>query len=196
MRYGIIRISPRLPAPEDQRRRIEAVGCDVVFEERSHAPSGQNILLPLLQRLTLGDQVIVHSLEVFEATVGDLTRTLRAFNDSGVTLRLVGGGEVETLEPVRPTPRALTLLADYEERHPTRPTTHRRARAEPSTLTSHQLKFARDMQPELADRFVAMWVNDMTLDYGDRGREAVKRLMAEGHKAGIIPNKVKIDFVD
>ena len=146
MRYGIIRISPRLPAPEDQRRRIEAVGCDVVLEERSHAPSGQNILLPLLQRLTLGDQVIVHSLEVFEATVGDLTRTLRAFNDSGVTLRLVGGGEVETLEPVRPTPRALTLLAGYEERHPTRPTTHRRARAEPSTLTSHQLKFARDMQ--------------------------------------------------
>ena len=118
----------------------------MVFEERSHAPSGQNILLSLLQRLTLGDQVIVHSLEVFEATVGDLTRTLRAFNDSGVTLRLVGGGEVETLEPVRPTPRALTLLAGYEERHPTRPTTHRRARAEPSTLTSHQLKFARDMQ--------------------------------------------------
>lgn len=61
---------------------------------------------------------------------------------------------------------------------------------------SYAMQFARDMQPELADRFVAMWVNDMTLDYGDRGREAVKRLMAEGHKAGIIPNKVKIDFVD
>ena len=61
---------------------------------------------------------------------------------------------------------------------------------------SYAMQFARDMQPELADRFVAMWVNDLTLDYGDRGREAVKRLMAEGHKAGIIPNKVKIDFVD
>ena len=52
------------------------------------------------------------------------------------------------------------------------------------------------MRPELADRFVAMWVNDLTLDYGDRGREAVKRLLAEGHKAGIIPHKVKVDFVD
>lgn len=61
---------------------------------------------------------------------------------------------------------------------------------------AYAMQFARDMQPELADRFVAMWVNDLTLDYGDRGREAVKRLMAEGHKKGIIPNKVKIDFVD
>jgi 1,4-dihydroxy-6-naphthoate synthase len=61
---------------------------------------------------------------------------------------------------------------------------------------SYAMQFARDMQPELADRFVAMWVNDLTLDYGDRGREAVKRLLKEGHAAGIIPHKVKIDFVD
>jgi len=61
---------------------------------------------------------------------------------------------------------------------------------------AYAMQFARDMQPELADRFVAMWVNDLTLDYGDRGREAVKRLFAEGHKAGIIPHKVKVDFVD
>jgi 1,4-dihydroxy-6-naphthoate synthase len=61
---------------------------------------------------------------------------------------------------------------------------------------AYAMQFARDMQPELADRFVAMWVNDLTLDYGDRGREAVKRLLAEGQKAGIIPHKVKVDFVD
>lgn len=61
---------------------------------------------------------------------------------------------------------------------------------------AYAMQFARDMQPELADRFVAMWVNDLTLDYGDRGREAVKRLLDEGHKAGIIPHKVEIDFVE
>ena len=61
---------------------------------------------------------------------------------------------------------------------------------------AYAMQFARDMQPELADRFVAMWVNDLTLDYGERGRKAVKRLLDEGHKAGIIPHKVKIDFVD
>ena len=61
---------------------------------------------------------------------------------------------------------------------------------------AYAMQFARDMQPELADRFVAMWVNDLTLDYGMRGREAVKRLLDEGHKAGIIPHKVKVDFVE
>jgi 1,4-dihydroxy-6-naphthoate synthase len=61
---------------------------------------------------------------------------------------------------------------------------------------AYAMQFARDMEPELADRFVAMWVNDLTLDYTDRGREAVQRLLAEGHKAGIIPNEVKVDFVD
>ena len=61
---------------------------------------------------------------------------------------------------------------------------------------AYAMQFARDMEPALADRFVAMWVNDLTLDYGERGREAVKRLLAEGHKAGIIPHKVKVDFVD
>ena len=61
---------------------------------------------------------------------------------------------------------------------------------------AYAMQFARDMQPELADRFVAMWVNDLTLDYGERGREAVKRLLAEGHKAGIIPHEVKVDFVE
>ncbi len=60
---------------------------------------------------------------------------------------------------------------------------------------AYAMQFARDMEPALADRFVAMWVNDLTLDYGERGREAVKRLLADGHKAGIIPHKVKVDFV-
>lgn len=61
---------------------------------------------------------------------------------------------------------------------------------------AYAMQFARDMQPELADRFVAMWVNDLTLDYGDRGREGVKRLLQEGYEKGIIPNKVEIEFVD
>ena len=41
--------------------------------------------------------------------------------------------------------------------------------------------------PELADRFVAMWVNDLTLDYTERGREAVRLLLDEGFERGIIP---------
>lgn len=61
---------------------------------------------------------------------------------------------------------------------------------------SYAMQFARDMPQELADRFVAMWVNDLTLDYGERGREGVRRLLDEGFDAGIIPHKVDIEFVD
>ena len=59
----------------------------------------------------------------------------------------------------------------------------------------YAMQFARDMDPRLADRFVAMWVNDLTLDYTDKGRAAVRRLLQEGFEHGIIPKPVKVDFV-
>lgn len=60
----------------------------------------------------------------------------------------------------------------------------------------YAMQFARDMAPEVADRFVAMWVNELTLDYGERGKEGVRRLLSEGYEAGIIPHKVEVEFVD
>jgi 5,8-dihydroxy-2-naphthoate synthase len=60
----------------------------------------------------------------------------------------------------------------------------------------YAMQFAREMDTELADRFVAMWVNDLTLDYTERGREAVKQLLREGFENGIIPNQVPVQFVD
>jgi 1,4-dihydroxy-6-naphthoate synthase len=60
----------------------------------------------------------------------------------------------------------------------------------------YAMQFARDMDTDLADRFVAMWVNDLTLDYTERGREAVARLLSEGFERGIIPNNVTVEFTD
>src|SRR5689334_22746082 len=60
----------------------------------------------------------------------------------------------------------------------------------------YALQFARDMDPALADRFVGMWVNELTLDYTERGREAVRRILDEGFNKGIIPHKVQVDFVE
>jgi 1,4-dihydroxy-6-naphthoate synthase len=65
-----------------------------------------------------------------------------------------------------------------------------------SEALDYALKYARDMDKSLADRFVGMYVNDWTLDYGPRGREAVRRLLDEGHKAGVIPSPVAVDFVE
>src|SRR5215813_5472531 len=59
----------------------------------------------------------------------------------------------------------------------------------------YALQFAREMDPALADRFVAMWVNGLTLDYTERGREAVRRLLREGHERGIITHPVDVQFV-
>jgi 1,4-dihydroxy-6-naphthoate synthase len=59
----------------------------------------------------------------------------------------------------------------------------------------YALQFARDMDPGLADRFVGMWVNDLTLDYTERGRKAVRLLLQEGYEAGVIPNRVEVEFV-
>jgi 1,4-dihydroxy-6-naphthoate synthase len=61
---------------------------------------------------------------------------------------------------------------------------------------AYALRYARDMDRALADRFVGMYVNDWTLDYGPRGRAAVQRLLEEGHRADVIPAPVAVEFVE
>ena len=61
---------------------------------------------------------------------------------------------------------------------------------------AYALKYARDMDASLADKFVGMYVNEWTLDYGDRGRAAVRRLLDEAHKAGEIPHLAEAEFVE
>ena len=60
----------------------------------------------------------------------------------------------------------------------------------------YALNYARDMDMTLADKFVGMYVNDWTLDYGERGRQAVRRLLDEAKNAGIIDRAVAIEFVE
>jgi 1,4-dihydroxy-6-naphthoate synthase len=60
---------------------------------------------------------------------------------------------------------------------------------------AYAMQFARDMDTELADRFVGMWVNQLTLDYTERGRVAVQRLLDEGAARGVIPHRVTAEFV-
>src|SRR5688500_15632250 len=66
---------------------------------------------------------------------------------------------------------------------------HRRA------ALDHSMKYARGLDRGMADTFVGMYVNDWTLDYGPRGREAVRKFLARGVEAGIIDRKVDVTFV-
>ena len=61
---------------------------------------------------------------------------------------------------------------------------------------AHAMQFARGLDPAKADEFVGMYVNAWTLDYGDRGREAVRLFLRRGVEAGIITKPVKVEFAD
>jgi 1,4-dihydroxy-6-naphthoate synthase len=59
----------------------------------------------------------------------------------------------------------------------------------------YAMQFARDLDPRLADRFVGMYVNERTLDYGADGKEAIRRLLETGYREGIISVKPQVEFV-
>jgi 1,4-dihydroxy-6-naphthoate synthase len=60
----------------------------------------------------------------------------------------------------------------------------------------YAMSFARGMDTGIADRFVGMWVNDMTVEMGERGRRAVQLFLDRGFEAGVIPRRVSVDFVE
>ena len=61
---------------------------------------------------------------------------------------------------------------------------------------AHALQYARDMGRDLADKFVGMYVNHWTLDYGDRGRDSIRRFLRRAHERGLIPREPILEFVD
>lgn len=60
---------------------------------------------------------------------------------------------------------------------------------------TYAMQFGRDLDRAKSDKFVGMYVNDWTIDFGPRGREAVALLLRKGHEAGIIPNPVELEFI-
>jgi len=65
-----------------------------------------------------------------------------------------------------------------------------------SEALEYAMQFARDLEPALANKFVGMYVNERTLNYGEDGRDAIRKLLAMGHERGIIPHKAHVDFID
>jgi 1,4-dihydroxy-6-naphthoate synthase len=59
----------------------------------------------------------------------------------------------------------------------------------------HALQYARDMSRDLADKFVGMYVNHWTLDYGERGRESIRRFLRQAFERGLIPHPPELEFV-
>ena len=59
----------------------------------------------------------------------------------------------------------------------------------------HALQYARDMGRDLADKFVGMYVNHWTLDYGEKGRESIRRFLGAAFERGLIPHRQELEFV-
>jgi 1,4-dihydroxy-6-naphthoate synthase len=60
---------------------------------------------------------------------------------------------------------------------------------------AYAIQFSRGLDTQRVDRFIGMYVNDLTLDYGTQGRQAVRKLLQEAYKKKIIPEKVELEFV-
>lgn len=61
---------------------------------------------------------------------------------------------------------------------------------------AHSMPYARDMNEQLADKFIGMYVNDFTRDYGEKGRAAIRKFLGDARDAGYINKPVEIEFVD
>ena len=64
-----------------------------------------------------------------------------------------------------------------------------------AAAVQHALQYARDMGRDLADKFVGMYVNHWTLDYGEKGRESIRRFLGRAFESGLIPHRQELEFV-
>jgi 1,4-dihydroxy-6-naphthoate synthase len=125
---------------------------------------------------------------------GQLTYSARGFNkvidlgewwmnETGLPLPLGGNAIKKSLGPelISKVSRLLRESIEY-------------GLADRQTAVRHSMKYGRGMEEGLTDKFVGMYVNDYTIDYGERGREAVRLLLERAHAAGIIPRPVELEF--
>jgi len=107
------------------------------------------------------------------------------FQDTGLPLPLGGNLILRSLDPgtIRAVAKLLKQSIQFALDH----------REE---ALNYALQFGRGLDSSTADRFVAMYVNDWTLDYGERGRQAVQTLLDRGFEKGLLPKQVQAEFVE
>jgi 1,4-dihydroxy-6-naphthoate synthase len=195
--YGPIVVSRQPATPDDiPKLRVAVPGTltSAFLALRIFNPQFEYIVLPFdkiiaaVQDGTCDAGLLIHEGQLFFESVG-LHKVLDLgewwHTKTGLPLPMGGNVIRRDLGPetIKNVSRLLRQSISYSLEHR-------------DDALQYAMQFARDMDPELADRFVSMWVNDLTLDYSDRGRQAVSRLLDEGFEKGIIPNRVSVEFVD
>lgn len=193
------RLVARAPAPAEPRtaladRRVAIPGelTTAALVLRLYQPNGERVVLPfdaIEEAVAAGDVdagLLIHEGQLTYADRGlhlwaDMGEWWRA--ETGLPLPLGGNAVRRDLGDalIRSVSRDLKASIVYGLEH----------REEAMT---HAMQYARGLDPDRADRFVGMYVNDYTVDYGPRGRQAVRVLLDRAQAAGVVPGPVKVEF--
>jgi 1,4-dihydroxy-6-naphthoate synthase len=195
-KYGPMVVSPRALGLEDLKRMKVAVPGTLTtayLALKLFAPKIETVVVPfdqIIPQILEGRHeagLIIHEGQLTYETSG-LQKILDLgkwwFDLTGLPLPLGGNAIRRELgaELMASITRALRDSIQYALDH----------REE---ALAYAMQFARDLDTQMADRFVGMYVNERTLDYGADGKQAVDRLLSMGHRAGIIPMKPMVEFV-
>lgn len=124
----------------------------MILQEGQPTPEAQRRLARLLYGMKAGDEVVVHALDVFQRSTGELAQLIRNFLEVGVTLRILGeSSEPDALKPSENVLRVLSLLAEHESRRPTRTPPGAASRMNAGSrnpLSKYQVDYARKLHRE------------------------------------------------
>ena len=195
--YGPMIVARRPVRPEEARgRRVAVPGVltTAALALRLWDASLEHVVIPfdrIMDAVMAGEVdagLIIHEGQVTYASVGlhkvvDLGEWWTG--ETGLPLPLGGNVIRKDLGPdlMRRISRLLRDSIQY-------------ALAHRQEALDYAMQFGRDLDRRLADRFVGMYVNDLTLDYGERGRAADRQQPPDGHERGIIPQRVEPEFVE
>ena len=194
--YGPMIVSTqKLSAEEIKKTRIAVPGTltTAYLTLKLYAPEIKTVVVPfdkIIPAVLSGEFVaglIIHEGQLTYASDGlvkllDLGQWWR--EETSLPLPLGGNAILRSLskETRQITTKALRDSIEYA-------LSHREEALE------YSMQFARDLDPALANRFVGMYVNERTLDYGDDGRLAIQKILDMGYERGLIPHQSKVDFV-
>ncbi|HWB31925.1 MAG TPA: MqnA/MqnD/SBP family protein [Acidobacteriaceae bacterium] len=194
--YGPMIVSPRkLTQAEMVRTRIAVPGnlTTAYLTLKLYAPEVETAVVPfdkIIPAVVAGEYdagLIIHEGQLTYGNNGlvkvlDLGQWWR--EETGLPLPLGGNAIRRSLgdETLRITTQALRSSIQHALNH----------REE---ALEYAMQFARDLDPALANKFVGMYVNERTLNYGEDGREAIRRLLQMGYERGVIPHQAQVDFV-
>ncbi len=194
--YGPMVVAPRAFPPREISKRVIAVPGTLTtafLALKLYAPEVETEVVPfdhIIPRVLEGKYeagLIIHEGQLTYAGSGlhrilDLGQWWR--KETGLPLPLGGNAIRRDLGPEVTASVALALRQSIQYA-----LDHR------DEALEYAMQFARDLEPEQASKFVGMYVNERTLDYGEDGRRAVRLLLEKGFQAGLIPHQARVEFV-